>query len=61
MYGETIGSLTVYLSNDKGRQRIWELKGNQGNKWMKAAIPIANESPFKVNAHAYKSYTDYVL
>lgn len=53
MYGRTMGSLTVYLDNEEGRQHVWEIKGNQGNKWIKATVPILSKSSFKVSAHAF--------
>ncbi|XP_031568761.1 MAM and LDL-receptor class A domain-containing protein 1-like [Actinia tenebrosa] len=48
MFGDTIGSLTVYIDNEHGRSKIWEIKGNQGNEWKNANVPIKSKSSFRI-------------
>ncbi|KXJ21860.1 MAM and LDL-receptor class A domain-containing protein 2 [Exaiptasia diaphana] len=49
MFGETIGSLRVYIDvQEKERQRVWEKSGNQGNTWKMARVSIMNKSSFRI-------------
>lgn len=41
MYGSSIGRLMV----DVGGKVVWTKKGNQGNKWLKAVIPLSASPP----------------
>ena len=51
MYGSNIGELRVALQTTK-KSILWLLKGQQGNSWMKAAVPISpNSGSFKVILH----------
>jgi hypothetical protein len=34
MYGFTVGDLSVFIDNTDGRQLIWQVHGQQGNRWL---------------------------
>ena len=41
MYGNDIGSLSVYVREDNGQEAlVWERSGNQGNAWHRASVHI---------------------
>ena len=49
MYGETVGSLTVYrFGNGLTKIQMWKTKGNQGDQWNHAAIT------FQCNVTSYQ-------
>ncbi|XP_053395397.1 MAM and LDL-receptor class A domain-containing protein 1-like isoform X2 [Mercenaria mercenaria] len=47
MYGRTIGSLTVYISDGKSKNSIWTINGNQGTSWLKASVNITGNGLYK--------------
>ena len=51
MYGETVGSLTVYrFGNGLKRAAVWRRKGNYGNLWNHAAITfLCNVTAYRVS------------
>ena len=40
MYGQTVGTLSVYFQNSDGMQPIWHLHGNQGDRWLCDQVPL---------------------
>ena len=40
MYGTAIGDLTVFLKNADGQQTIWQVHGDQGNRWVCDQVPL---------------------
>ena len=55
MYGRDtsvvfVSVLTVYINNTlPGPVELWQLYGNQGNKWLPGRLPIVSASSYKVN------------
>ena len=51
MKGHTMGNLTVFLQDTSTgvEEKLFQLSGNQGNKWRRATIPVNTpKSDFKV-------------
>ena len=50
MYGISIGTLRVILAtNFTGETTLWELSGNQGNKWLQGRLQIKSNADFNVS------------
>ena len=51
MYGNTMGSLSVFIQfmDNNNRKKVWEKNGNQGKPWRHAKFTIASSSRYKVN------------
>ncbi len=53
MYGSSIGTLNVFQktfvgSTVTGTMLLWQLKGNKGNKWLQARIPLNIGTSYQV-------------
>lgn len=42
MYGISIGDLTVFFENGDGRQDLWHVHGNQGDRWLCDQVALDN-------------------
>lgn len=40
MKGFTVGDLSVFIDNADGRQMIWQVHGQQGDRWLCDRVPI---------------------
>ena len=42
--------LSIYIEStyNNSRQKVWELKGYQGDRWKRGVIPINNPDQYKV-------------
>ena len=61
MKGHTMGNLTVFLQDTSTgvEEKLFQLSGNQGNKWRRATIPVNTpKSDFKVALYEI-SFTSY--
>lgn len=45
MYGATLDTLTVKLEN----KILWQVKGDHGQRWYKASVPLNSTVPFHVS------------
>ena len=54
MYGQFIGSLSVYTSTQYGvyQNKVWAKSGDQGPGWQKARIVLSSDQDFQVIFHA---------
>ncbi|XP_070565018.1 MAM and LDL-receptor class A domain-containing protein 1-like isoform X2 [Ptychodera flava] len=60
MYGETIGTLSVYIKYaDQTSEQLWSLSDNQGDQWMQATVDIGRQEEFTLVIQGEKgsSYT----
>ncbi|MHC4123532.1 MAG: C10 family peptidase [Planctomycetota bacterium] len=50
MYGGTMGTLAVEVSNDNGASwtEVWSLSGNQGDSWFEAVVDLSTYSGSKI-------------
>ena len=58
MYGASIANLTVELATSQGVATIYNIRGNKGNKWVQAQVPlptIAFDTWFQVSSSKKKS------
>ena len=57
MRGQDIGSLKIYIRTDKSKTLIWQLTGEQGNKWAFGQVGHKDDSASycknKLNLHIY--------
>jgi len=52
MYGHSVGSLRVYITDDMDvKKLLWLRSGQQGQEWRKSAIEISSTSKYKVKIH----------
>ncbi|CAH1778746.1 unnamed protein product [Owenia fusiformis] len=51
MYGQDINTLTVYL-NEGAEVPIWSMKGDQGNTWHQASIPVTGTAKYSLTIEA---------
>ena len=51
MYGVSVGTLNVYKSTNGSMPGaiMWQLTGNQGNRWQQAHLPISSSVSFNVS------------
>eukprot|EP00794_Sanderia_malayensis_P018554 gene18554-20418_t len=59
MYGHTMGTINVYIHYVEmdDATLIWQVQGNQGQRWNEAKIPINAVKPFKVIFEGETSYS----
>ena len=48
MLGSGIGALKVLLKTSDGSNTVWEMKGEQGDKWIQASVEIQAPAQYKV-------------
>lgn len=55
MYGSSIGTLSVVVKRTDGSySTLWQLRDNQGNKWIKTSVNIGSQSNFAVQFKAVR-------
>ena len=51
MYGQSIGSLTVYVkwgAGNKSEDALWTLSGSQSNKWLFGRVAVSRNGAYRV-------------
>ena len=56
MFGQTMGTLNVYVVDQPGYlpQPAWSMTGNVGNKWMQQNVEIEKTTDFRVGVFVKK-------
>lgn len=49
MYGKNVEALEVFIRNGKHSRRMWQKKGNQGNKWFVANVELVVNIDYHVS------------
>ena len=49
MYGNTIGTLNIWMSSNGTSGRIWSLTGNQQNQWRFGQAPVSSPGVYQVS------------
>lgn len=42
MYGAGVGTIRVLVQSESRSTEMWRSRGNQGNKWIQAVVPIGH-------------------
>jgi hypothetical protein len=58
MYGQTIGTIIVYLKTSGTLRPVWIKSRNQSNKWWKANVYLNNQQKYQV-CHFRYSFVRY--
>lgn len=48
MLGSGIGKLSVQVKTSNGTKRVWEMSGEQGDKWIQASVDIKSDLSYEV-------------
>ena len=48
MYGNTIGTLNIWMSSNGTSGQIWSLSGNQNNQWRFGQAPVTSKGVYQV-------------
>ena len=49
MYGNDIGSLSVYVNTSTGKELVWTQKGNKGKAWKNGQADVERPGSYKVS------------
>lgn len=49
MYGDGMGTFSVYLKDTSSAKKLWGLEGDQGEGWKNAKVDISSPSSYQVN------------
>ena len=49
MFGNTIGSLNIWMSSNGTSGQIWSLSGDQNNQWRFGQAPISSKGVYQVS------------
>ena len=54
MFGNTIGSLNVWVKPQTGNAtKVWELKGQQGVQWLQGQVAVSSAQSYQVKFHEH--------
>lgn len=48
MLGSGIGKLSVQVKTSYGNESVWEMSGEQGDKWIQASVDIKSDLSYEV-------------
>jgi len=48
MLGSGIGKLSVQVNTSNGAESVWEMSGEQGDKWIQASVDIKSDLSYEV-------------
>lgn len=48
MLGSGIGKLSVQVKTSNGTKSVWEMSGEQGDKWIQASVDIKSDLSYEV-------------
>ena len=60
MYGDGMGSFSVYLKDTSSTKKLWGLDGDQGEDWKNAKVDISSPSSYQVNNQILENCTRYL-
>lgn len=49
MYGNTIGTLNIWMNSNGTSGQIWSLSGNQQNQWRFGQAPVSSKGVYQVS------------
>lgn len=57
MYGESTGTLNVYIKETDGKSTlVWSKSGDQGDKWIEAKLTLESKLDYKVKIIGFYSF-----
>lgn len=48
MLGSGIGKLSVQVKTSNGAESVWEMSGEQGDKWIQASVDVKSDLSYEV-------------